>query len=98
MADYSVELIDPSDLVYELEVDEATVELISAADLLYELDVGVNHPQESVVNRVWDTVAGDFVRWTTSAIDSYGEYYPGPGTYGVDTSDHVVETIEFTRV
>lgn len=94
MADYTVELIDPADMVYELSWDEPTVELVD--DLLYELDtLGA---QQTVVNRVWDTVAADFVRWVTSEIDSAGASYPGPGTFGVDTSDYVVETIQHTRV
>ena len=53
--------------------------------------------EQSVSNRVWDTVAGTFVRWSTALIDTSGESYPGPGTFGVDTSNFVVETIEFTR-
>lgn len=97
MADYNVELIAASDLIYELEVDEADVELIAPADLLYELEIGGGGSEQTVVNRVWDTVAGDFVRWVTSAIDSVGASYPGPGTFGVDTSDYVVETVQYTR-
>lgn len=98
MADYDVELIDGADLVYELSVDEVTVELIDPADLVYELEVGGGGSEQTVVNRVWDTVAAGFVRWVTSAIDSAGAFYPGPGTFGVDTSDYVVETIQHTRV
>jgi len=98
MADYDVELIDAADLVYELSVDEATVELIDPLDLVYELEVGGGGAEQTLVNRVWDTIAADFVRWVTSAIDSAGAFYPGPGTFGVDTSDYVVETINYTRI
>jgi hypothetical protein len=98
MADYNVELIAASDLIYELDVDEANVELIAATDLIYELEVGGGGSEQTVVNRVWDTVAAGFVRWVTSQIDSAGSSYPGPGTFGVDTSDYVVETIQHTRV
>lgn len=46
------------------------------------------------VNRVWDTSAAGFVRWVTEGVeDSAGASYPGPGTFGVDTSDYVVEQI-----
>lgn len=46
----------------------------------------------SVINRVWDTMNGPgFQRWTTDEAQPFGEQYPGPGTYGVDTSDHCVE-------
>lgn len=43
------------------------------------------------VNRVWDTVEGGFVTWSTLEPDTIGAEYPGPGTFGVDTSDFVVE-------
>ena len=45
-------------------------------------------------NRVWDTesgASGNFVRWSTTTVDSAGASYPGPGAFGVDTSDYVVE-------
>jgi hypothetical protein len=42
-------------------------------------------------NRVYDSVAGKFVRWVTTAPDSIGASYPGPGVFGVTTSDYVVE-------
>lgn len=47
------------------------------------------------VNRVWDAFSGgEFVRWETSpAPDTLGANYPGPGTFGVDTSDYCVETV-----
>ena len=46
----------------------------------------------SFINRVWDTAAGPaFVRWTTGTPDPSGSSYPGPGTFGVDTSDYTVE-------
>lgn len=45
----------------------------------------------TIVNRVYDTVAGGFVRWRTSEEDSAGASYPGPGTFGVDTSDYCIE-------
>ncbi len=44
-------------------------------------------------NRVWDTVSGGHVRWDTSIADTAGTSYPGPGTFGVDTSDYCVERI-----
>lgn len=45
------------------------------------------------VNRVFDTVASDFVHWSTEPEpDIAGAYYPGPGAFGVDTSDYTVTT------
>lgn len=48
------------------------------------------------VNRVWDVQAGPgFVRWETiDAADPAGTSYPGPGTFGVDTSDYCIEYTE----
>jgi len=51
-----------------------------------------------VVNKVWDTVAGEWVPWDTKEIDDTGKEYPGPGVFGVDTEGYRVETIKFTRV
>jgi hypothetical protein len=48
-------------------------------------------PTTTVTNRVWDTVAGGEVRWETASPDSSGASYPGPGTFGVDTSDYTVD-------
>ena len=45
-------------------------------------------------NRVWDAVFGGHVRWDTpSAEDLAGAFYPGPGAFGVTTSDYCVESI-----
>jgi len=122
MADHSVALVDPANLLLELTPDSSDVGvvLVSAADLVYapasveNLDSGVvvvspsdliyvidmegGGAEETVVNRVWDTVAGDFVRWVTAGADSGGASYPGPGTFGVDTSDYVVETTKYNRL
>ena len=50
---------------------------------------------ETFVNRVFDTVAADFVRWSTSpSPDPSGTSYPGPGTFGVNTRDYAVESIQ----
>lgn len=48
-------------------------------------------PDIFYLNRVWDTVAGGFVSWRSLAPDTTGERYPGPGVFGVSTSDYVVE-------
>lgn len=50
------------------------------------------------VNKVWDTVFGDWVFWVTRYPDPDGAYYKGPGVYGVDTSDHHSECIVHGRV
>lgn len=93
-----IELIATSNFVEELTQDEPDVELIAPGDFMDEIPFGAGGAEQTVTNRVWDTVAGDFVRWVTGAIDSAGASYPGPGTFGVDTSDYVVETIQHTRV
>lgn len=55
-------------------------------------------PQQTVVQKVWDTVEGDWVLWATEAMDLDGASYPGPGTWGAHTSDYRVLNIKFTRV
>lgn len=98
MADFSVELVED---ILELTADPITVDVLDIADSVpYNVVVSssVDMPLQTVINRVWDTVAGDFVRWATAEIDSGGSLYPGPGVFGVNTSDYVVETIQFTRV
>lgn len=46
---------------------------------------------DTLTNRVWDTAAGGFVSWETAEPDALGLSYPGPGTFGADTSDFIVE-------
>lgn len=44
-----------------------------------------------VRNRVWDTMNGPgFQYWESEFPDTAGNLYPGPGTFGVDTSDFCV--------
>ena len=48
-------------------------------------------------NRVYDTVAVNFVRWETlTAPDPTGVVYPGPGVFGVNTSDYCIDLIRQT--
>jgi len=54
-------------------------------------DVPVTHR-----NKVWDTVAGDWVFWETVYPDPMGEEYPGPGK-GTQLIDYGVEAIVFGR-
>ena len=44
----------------------------------------------NTINRVWDTVAAGFVFWVTGEPDPTGAAYPGPGTFGAQTSDYCV--------
>ena len=44
------------------------------------------------INRVYDSVAVKFVRWITATPDTIGAGYPGPGVFGVTTSDYVIES------
>jgi len=44
-----------------------------------------------VTNRVW-FISGNFeVRWQTATPDSVGASYPGPGTFGIDTTAYTVD-------
>lgn len=81
---------------YEAPLDRDSVAFQEVTEYMVYSTIGLS--AQTVVNRVWDTVAADFVRWATSEIDRAGASYPGPGTFGVDTSDFVVETIQYARV
>ena len=84
--------IDPdptSTLVSDRTIAER-VEMVSTA--LSEF------PEQLVVQKVWDTVEGNWVLWETNAMDIDGSEYPGPGTWGANTSDYRVLNIKFTRV
>jgi len=61
-------------------VSRRWAEIYTAPDLLY-------------LNRVWDTVAAGFVSWKTRTPDNAGTRYPGPGVFGVNTSDYCVERL-----
>jgi hypothetical protein len=45
---------------------------------------------ELYTNKVFDSVAGNHVVWRTALADAAGAFYPGPGTWGVHTSDYRV--------
>lgn len=55
-------------------------------------------PQQEVLQKVWDTVAGGWVLWGTESIDYDGAEYPGPGAWGAQTSNFRIQNIKFTRV
>lgn len=82
-----------------VEVDFAEdVNLISTEPVYDGLRVPLAGPYETYVNRVWDTVAGGQVAWATSyGPDTTGQDYPGPGTFGVQTSDYCVERLSIVR-
>jgi hypothetical protein len=63
-------------------------------------DAGSCTTQITYTNRVWDTQAGPaYVRWDTiDDSDPTGVSYPGPGTFGVHTSDYCVEYLVDTAV
>jgi hypothetical protein len=42
------------------------------------------------INRVYDSTAVGFITWITTFPDTTGIEYPGPGTFGVDTSDYAI--------
>jgi len=42
------------------------------------------------INRCWHYTNEEFVRWSTYEPDPSGSYYPGPGTFGTDTTSPAV--------
>lgn len=87
----------PEDTAYNL----APVDSLTTKNLLestrYVITSISQASQQYVVNKTWDTVAGAWVRWETESIDLGGDEYPGPGIFGVHTSDYRVETVKYTR-
>lgn len=71
--------------------DEIPLTLGSLGDDVAPFDIRAD--TTVFTNRVWDTVAGGFVRWTGNAPDPTGLSYPGPGTFGVHTSDYCIESV-----
>lgn len=48
-------------------------------------------PSPLLTNRVWYVPGGFEVRWQTAAPDVTGTFYPGPGTFGIDTTNFTVD-------
>lgn len=56
-----------------------------------ELPSGGSSTPTLVTNRVW-YVPGSFeVRWQTPTPDTLGASYPGPGVFGVDTTNFTID-------
>jgi len=88
-----------SDTVFELFADRDFYSVDNDA-LFYLAEVPAGAVSAIVENVVWDTAVvggGGYVVWTTSFIDNGGQSYPGPGTFGVDTSGYRVQSYIFTR-
>lgn len=64
----------------------------------FEATSSYDFPQQFVQQKVWDTVEGDWVVWETEEVDLDGGQYPGPGTWGANTSDYRVLNVKFTRI
>ena len=46
------------------------------------------------VNRVYDQVLPGDVAWVTlGSADAAGAFYPGPGVFGVNTSNYTLESV-----
>jgi hypothetical protein len=54
--------------------------------------------ESSYINRVWDPLAMDYVRWVTYYIDVNGQEYPGPSLWAAVSGSYVVEAIKFGRI
>jgi hypothetical protein len=87
----------PMGVIGLLPISTAGYERTVAGFQIVGLGSGAPAPTPvTYVNRVWDTLAGPgFVRWETiDAADPTGISYPGPGTFGVHTSDYCIEYTE----
>ena len=51
-------------------------------------------PVLAYVNRVYDQVLPGDVAWVTlGSVDAAGAFYPGPGVFGVSTSNYTLESV-----
>ena len=51
-------------------------------------------PVLAYVNRVYDQVLPGDVAWVTlGSADAAGAFYPGPGVFGVNTSNYTLESV-----
>jgi hypothetical protein len=67
--------------------------MASMSSHAYRIRVGRSVPSQgssTVVNRVYDSVAAKTVTWETGTPDKLGIFYPGPGVFGVTTSNYAV--------
>lgn len=69
-----------------------TVDLLSVYPYPRERDVLVRYQ-----NKVWDTVAGQWIYWNTEYPDVPGQAYPGPGSWGTETLGYGVEALVLGR-
>lgn len=87
-----------SDVVFEEPLFLSSETRIYEGDVLYAYpypraqDVPVKYR-----NKVWDTIAGQWVFWETTSPDAGGKQYPGPGSFGVETLEYAVEAVVFGR-
>jgi len=61
------------------------------------IECGPGSVSSQYVNRVWDPLVMDHVRWLTYYIDSGGQEYPGPSLWSVVSGSYAVEAIKFGR-
>lgn len=64
-------------------------ELTSGFSPANVMTLGAELPLRAI-NRVFDSVANRAVTWVTLGEDPTGAGYPGPGVYGVNTSNYVL--------
>lgn len=87
----------PEDTTYNLKPVDSRTTKIQSEYARYVITSISQASQQTIVNKAWDTVAGGWVHWQTETIDLGGAEYPGPGVFGIDTSDYRAETVSYTR-
>lgn len=104
MADVAASFLSIPDFTFNVDVDTGgavDASFLSIPDFTFDTDplnlLGAtpatffaNFPSSGYINRVYDSVAVKVVNWRTEIPDPTGVYYPGPGVFGVTTSDYVV--------
>jgi hypothetical protein len=86
-----LEVVQPTATITNLNTSNVSFTLTEPGDRGIDLSSLTGSGGVNYTNRVYDSVAGGFVRWVTLAPDTIGASYPGPGVFGVTTSDYVIE-------
>jgi hypothetical protein len=55
-------------------------------------------PPDLFVNKVWDPIDGDYVRWETAYRDTQGAEYPGSSAWSAVAASYCIESITFRRL
>lgn len=83
---YAAQLSNQTEVIFSQEITRFVITSLSQGSTQF------------VINKVWDTVKGNWTQWATEEIDFGGSYYPGPGAFPGDISHFRVQSLSYTRI